>query len=1286
MKKFIFLSLISFIFCFTIVESNSFDISILEDREESKVIEFTINDFEISRVEINGNQHSRIIVPGHITTFLKKGYPELPKFSGNIIIPDDGIMDFKILNAKYETIKLEPFIPSKGNLKRNIDPSTVPYTWSDFYERDEWFPEQNVELSNAYILRDFRGQSVKFNPFQYNPVRGELRVTKQIVVEVYKKSPGGTNVFVRKKNIINKPFKEIYKNFFLNFSTATSRYPHLSEVVGNMLIITADAYNSYMDDFVYWKKKKGIPVEIVDVSTIGNTSSQIKAYIQNKYDNEGVTWVLLVGNESDVSTIAGSYDETSDPVYAYLAGSDNYLDAFISRFSANNATHVENQVSRSVAYERFPQEGADWYHRACGTATSEGSPTDCERLSWVNDTLHAYTYTSEDQLCEPSATDAQVLGAINNGRSILNHIGHGTETGFGTQTAFWIDIDEIAGLSNTDMLPFVFLVACLTGDFDAVTTCCAESWLWAGSPAAPTGGIASYGASVLQSWVPPTLAQLHGNGLLKREEAVTIGGITYNGSMYMLDQSGDLEMLETWHIFGDASIDLRTDTPDTLVVTHPDTYQPSPTTFTVTVKDEDEVTPIEDALVCLWIYSQSPELHTADYTDATGEITFNISPQSDGDTMWVTVTKHNYKPYEGYATLATGAPSVPTLYNLFNYARDFSTTPTLTFSSTDEEGNQIEYEVHWDTDPAFGSPNTSTIGLYESGAIASFTFPSPLTDGETYYWKVKARDPGGSNYWGGFSEVRSFTIGTSLPTYTCTWYQTTGNQFSDDNLVDVAVEDESVILLPAGEVAVDTILKEDFESGNLPAGWSVVDGDGDGNTWYVTTTGKADLDGNEPPSAGSYYAYYSDDDMGSSHSTADEYLYSPARPIGNADSLFLQYGWGFRLYQTGEQLQTRVRFHNGTSWGSWNPVAAHSGSGSGNNSIDLSSNLPSDSIQVLWHYDDGGNWGWATAVDNILFITKNILTNTAGSITGTPVVFEELDNVYTRTSWGSIVWDKSTADDSIAIQLEYLSGGTWALVPEGDLPGNSSGFLTDAASGTLSIDVLVPATYDTIRLVGHLYRPDGRSLDDPSLLAWEVGNLSELSIFLTEFYATCNRGEVDIYWRTESEVDNMSWVIERANRPEGNWEETGTLPGQGTKPIPTEYTYTDVNVGKDGRYYYRLLSIDGDGNREEYGPISVTVSGSIPKVYALHNVNPNPFSISSVIYYDIPKRSYVSLKIYDISGRLIRTLISNDVEPGYYSILWDGCNKNGNKVANGTYFLRMNAEQYIKTQKLLLVK
>lgn len=1065
----------------------------------------------------------------------------------------------------------------------------------------------------------------------------------------------------------------------------------------------------------------------------------VAVLLLSDYESSGKAYGIT--SPSYVHPYSGTY--VTDNTYADVDG-DGLPEMNFARITAQNNTHLTEMINKFIDYEqRNPPTDAGFYDRplmACGWQTErwfqlcteivrgffinelgksptrqyniyDGTPTVGGAWSTAPNTATVVNYFGPsglgyipstnpyDAAWWDSGSEAGITADINNGAFIVQHRDHGGETGWGEP---YYRISSLSGLTNT-LLPFVFSINCLTGRFDYATEVFTEAF-----HRMQYGALGLIAASqVSYSFVND--AYIFGlydgmwpnfdpnNGFSSQQDTFVENlrpGFANVSAKYYLQAStwpynseSKAITYDLFHTHCDAFITLFSQVPASFDVTHDATVPLGPSSFTVTVMENDGITPVESALVCCWC-EVDKAMWVRGHTNSSGTVTLNINPSVSTDSMWVTVTKYNHFRYQGCVRLASGAPSQPVIYNLFDFARDYTQTPTLTFSSTDDEGDLIEYRIYWDTDPLLGTPDISTTGLYASGVTAAFTFPSNLTDGETYYWRVRPRDPPpGSNYWGPYSGVRSFTIGTSLPSLTCTWYQTTGAQFNDDILVDVAVEGDSIILPTAGGTVTDTLLNEDFESG-MPAGWTVIDGNGDGVQWVVgvsTAIGSFD-----PPNYGTSYAYYDDDAAGNGVLNTNEELISPPIHIpSSTDTLKIKYGYGFRVYQAGETFNVKARFYSG-SWGAWITIKTYTSSGSGTETIDLTSYLPADSVQFDWIYNDeasASHWSYACATDNVLLIRKYTLTNTEGTVTGTPVVFDDLSNVYARSSWGNVIWDKSNADDSISVQVEYLDGGVWALVPDGDLSGNSSGFFTTAVSGTLSINNLNTTTYDTIRVVANLYRPSGKASSDPSLLSWEVGNLSGLlSICLSAFEATAYKGKVRIYWRTESEVDNAYWFIERNIDREGDWENIVSIPGQGTKPTPTEYSYIDKDIGRDGRYYYRLLSVDVNGDRETYGPVSATVQGNIPRLYALHNVYPNPFSKQLLIRYDIPKSSYVSLRVYNIAGQVIRTLVNGKVKADYYSIVWDGRNDMDREVGYGVYFLRMDAGSFTKTRKLLLVR
>ncbi len=436
----------------------------------------------------------------------------------------------------------------------------------------------------------------------------------------------------------------------------------------------------------------------------------------------------------------------------------------------------------------------------------------------------------------------------------------------------------------------------------------------------------------------------------------------------------------------------------------------------------------------------------------------------------------------------SGMPAVPEIIKPFNFARLPVQQPTLSFSSTDPQGDNIQYRIVWDNDPNFVSPDSATTSTYPSGSIVNFVMPAQLIDGATYWWKVKCTDPGGTGLWTQFTEKRSFTIGTSLPQNTCSWYQTTGAQFAYDIFNGTQVQGDSVVLLPSGQTIIDTLLFENFESG-MPPAWTIVNSNNDNYYWTTGTTG--DLGSYVPPDYGTRYAYYSDDDAGSSApQSLEEGLVSPKIYVGGITSgLELIYAYGYRDYSSSDYYRLRMRRFVSGSWTNWVQLREYNTSSSGTETINLNTYLPCDSMQFEWYYTEtSATWGWACAVDNILLRYSYQLTN-YGELKGTPVYYHDLSTTYPRNKWGDIVWHKATAGDSIGIQVEYYTGSNWQLIPNSILPGNATGFFTTFPIDTIKLTNVDTVTYNTIRLKGLFYRIT-KSPSNPALLDWEVGNLA----------------------------------------------------------------------------------------------------------------------------------------------------------------------------------------------------
>jgi len=186
--------------------------------ERNSVIEFTIGKTSLTTVHTpSGTEYKVELMDA--TPVLKKGAPDLPKLTSSLIIPDNGLMQAKVVSSSFTDYENVSIAPSKGSLTRTTDISQIPFTYGKEYSTDEFFPNQTVTLRDPYILRDWRGQTVVVNPVQYNPVTKVLRVYDRIIVEVKQIAQGAVvvNPFLRTEATSqNNSFSEIYKKQFIN--------------------------------------------------------------------------------------------------------------------------------------------------------------------------------------------------------------------------------------------------------------------------------------------------------------------------------------------------------------------------------------------------------------------------------------------------------------------------------------------------------------------------------------------------------------------------------------------------------------------------------------------------------------------------------------------------------------------------------------------------------------------------------------------------------------------------------------------------------------------------------------------------------------------------------------------------------------------------------------------------------------------------------------------------------------------------------------------------------------
>ena len=186
-----------------------------------------------------------------------------------------------------------------------------------------------------------------------------------------------------------------------------------------------------------------------------------------------------------------------------------------------------------------------------------------------------------------------------------------------------------------------------------------------------------------------------------------------------------------------------------------------------------------------------------------------------------------------------------------------------------------------------------------------------------------------------------------------------------------------------------------------------------------------------------------------------------------------------------------------------------------------------------------------------------------------------------------------------------------------------------------------------------------------------------LPVELTTFSATVKDYLVNLYWKTETEINNYGFEIERKSK-ECEWKKINFVGGYGNSNSPKEYSYVDKNPIGGSKFQYRLKQIDNDGQSEYSDAVEVEV---VPTEFALYQNYPNPFNPTTTIRYQLPKESEVAIKIYDMLGSEVLELLNEQKEAGIYEVEF-----NADNLSSGTYIYRIIADNIVQTKKMILLK
>ncbi|MRR09145.1 hypothetical protein EG831_03465, partial [bacterium] len=635
----------------------------------------------VGRTGAKGEAFTQLTIPGFAHTG-ELGKPKLPMLTAVLDVPVGATVSASVVDGDYREYRLSdlgidarivPALPSVPKVAGAVPQFTLDAVT---YAADAMYPGRLSEIADnskdGGLARGHRLVTVQLYPVQYNPASGTLRVYSDLRANIA--ISGGDEA--ASARLVRRDYSRDWESFIqrmvINYDA--SRYGAKDSLLNLPIyydIYYGPSFAAAAQRLADWKTQKGYKVRINNAD--GWTAARINDSIRLR--TPIATYVAVIGDPNaaggdalPASATGGSSADQTDLYYAETNESGYLPDLFNSRISVRTADDADIAINKLINYERaeFGSAGTAWLKRATLIAGYDASyqPVGIATNEYCRQILAREGYTTVDTVIigsSESGATARVMSKVNAGRAWTVYSAHGGQTAW-TMGPSNFSVSDLPNLTNLDMYTMAAGHCCLANDYQYSSDCFGESW-----PRQPDkAGVSYYGSVPSTYWDEDDWLQrryfdaiydsIPGTPGYKMSE---MGRATTWSMYWMQNNTGTSRKqyyFEAYHVMNDPSMDFWTDEPHTLTVTHAPSVAPMSGSFSVNVKEGG--TNIQGALVCGWVRNRAGE-HWSAYTDANGDVILPATPSTAGDTMLVTVTKHNFDPYEGQALVIV--PAVVTI-------------------------------------------------------------------------------------------------------------------------------------------------------------------------------------------------------------------------------------------------------------------------------------------------------------------------------------------------------------------------------------------------------------------------------------------------------------------------------------------------------------------------------------------------------------------------------------------------------------------------------------------------
>ena len=334
--------------------------------------------------------------------------------------------------------------------------------------------------------------------------------------------------------------------------------------------------------------------------------------------------------------------------------------------------------------------------------------------------------------------------------------------------------------------------------------------------------------------------------------------------------------------------------------------------------------------------------------------------------------------------------------------------------------------------------------------------------------------------------------------------------------------------------------------------------------------------------------------------------------------------------------------------------------------------------------DRGNSW---TRTSLIVSPVTSLVVDQNGQIFAGALGSGVYTSVDTGISWSSLsgtlpdlnVLSLAIANDSVGHLYVGTEGGANPTSTIPTIQGSEIGKNMTQVSENKDVNA---RSHELKKLTSTTFIPGGAGIYKGDLNAFNA----ILPVELVSLIACFTNSQVSLSWRTETEVHNYGFDVERRIMTDtsAQWNKIAFVPGSGTSNSPHKYSYIDQGVSS-GKYGYRLKQINNDGTFTYYGNAEVDI---LPQNYSLSQNYPNPFNPSTTIRYVLPQKSNVKIQIFNTIGQQVVTLVKGEMNAGFQQAQW-----NAGNVASGIYFYRLIAtpeegggKPFVETKKMQLLR